>query len=671
MITSLSELDERVWQFVETTVASRHPDRDITASSSILQDLVDTLTSAGTDDPTWKFGCRRVLQKTVSELTGKPELWQQAAKMLAIYLSTAWCHAHPRADMSVSRGQGGLAADRVHPVELKLAHSFLSQFLSSASTAQRIIFLRSLDEWPTLQALYDVLPSLDLSCEEMAEFLVHMENSVGRDGAFGSILSACQQWASRHLTTAQALVQEWLRGGSHIRQISIRTLEPLIEGAVFASHDHQFRKLVLSQLEEMRTKEAWELAVFVECHAWPEAELSDCNNRHAALNERVRRMPGMLVGTAIWALARDAPRCPNKTLETMLQLLALLPESIDSEDRRRIALTVVDVATRVLIAAGSVVIQSQSLARILDYAKAIPANWNLWPLDFFLTNLADVLPELVRQYLESWLEQEVDIISKGERSFDELLPSFADKYSELVAGWLLRWMVASRRELRFISVSLFGRRRSLTLPPAVVKSLSATRARALTHVLAGGELLPGAIWVPSLIALAVARPELLAEIRTILMEDALLQYPGIVRDALRQWAGQPWAEAANLINERLDANQEDAKRKTEIPELAIHPSFATWYHRQNEAMEEAMRGAHAQSIAALIATRIPIARGEGSSWSGDPAEMEHFSHFEVSGELPLLDLIDPVEAKLRRLRRNQEAQRLCDAAEAEDHARSS
>jgi hypothetical protein len=192
----------------------------------------------------------------------------------------------------------------------------------------------------------------------------------------------------------------------------------------------------------------------------------------------------------------------------------------------------------------------------------------------------------------------------------------------------------------------------------------------LIHVLASSGVLHGAVWVNVLIDLALTRPELLHEVAQVLAEDAMDQYPGVLRKALARWEGQqPWGDAAHKIAKSLSQHQEDWAKKASVPELSYSPTSEEWRLAQQSQLDEAYRDAQETTLVAQIATRVPIARGEGSSGIfGDPSQPTPFQHFETSMEYPALDVIDPVAAMLRRFSRRQHAEKLITQADKEEHA---
>lgn len=668
MTGAIEEIGQRIRRFLEEALAQRKPDRDIPASESIVHDLVNQLTLIGADDESWRSSLREVVRPSVQVLANRPEHWNSAAKLASIYLSSEWRDNHPRADKTVSRGRQEVPG-QVHPVKIDIARHLMEQLFTVAGTQQRIFFLGSLDDWSTLFSFQSLIPYLDFTREELAAFLIHIQEFGKNDGALGGILIACGEWAQNHPREAEGFIRAWLASTEPVRKVSSRFMERLIAGAVASSPDDSFRSWVLSQLDGMPTKDAWNLAVFVECHAWPLSQYSDVDKRHAALVRRVSKMPEVLISTGLLALTNDAPYFPHNVLHTAVKLFELLPTTMATNELNKLAFMLVDLAARVTIVGKSIPLSSQPFERILNYAKSIPISWNLWPLDALLSNLVNEWPDLVRQFLASWLEAAVNAIVEDHRSLEEMFSQVEHKHSELLLQWLLTWMVSPSETLRFVATTLFGRRRSAEIPSDAVKGISELRLRALVHILASSTSLSGTTWIPILLRLALIRTTLLDEIRTVLLEEAVVQFPRVLLDNLRIWAQPTFENAAKTISEVLNRNRTNSELKRNVSELSIHPAFAIWHQRQNEAMEEAMRQAYARSVTAKIATQIPIARGEGNSWSGDPDARVSFSRFEFSGDFPTLDLIDPLEARMRRAKQHDLVRHLVEAAEAEDNAR--
>ena len=241
------------------------------------------------------------------------------------------------------------------------------------------------------------------------------------------------------------------------------------------------------------------------------------------------------------------------------------------------------------------------------------------------------------------------------------------KRPDSLLQWLLTWMVAPSEALRFVATTLFGRRRSAEIPSDAIKGISELRLRALVHISLAA-LLSGTTWIPVLLRLALIRTPLLDEIKTVLLEEAVIQFPGSYW-IIYEFGISRHSRMQQNHHELLNKNRTNSELKGSVSELSIHPAFAIWHQRQNEAMEEAMRQAYARSVTAKIAKQIPIARGEGNSWSGDPDDRVSFSRFEFSGDFPTLDLIDPLEARIRRAKQHDLVRYLVGAAEAEDNAR--
>lgn len=666
MNSTLEELGQRLWDFLKAAITAREPERDIPVSEALVRDILHNITEIGVDEDTWSSSLAQLVMQAVEALQNRPELWNLATNLASIYLSDSWQFAHPRADMNISRGQG---PNTTHPVPLNVAQILLKQLLANATSEQRIEFLKLLDDWSTLMVFKELLPFLPLTAVEMAVFLVHTQEFAKNDGALGGILASCSDWARSHPEPAHILIRDWFAGHMPARSISARCIEPIIEGTVISEQDTAFREWVLSQLDAMRSKEAWELAVFVELRAWPQAELHDIHRRHAALIDRVRRMPEILLGTAIVALGTDAAQFPNAVLQTGLQLIELMPDSAKGDEQAKLAFRLVDLAARVISAKKSSSLSLDSLESVLNYVNNIPSNWNLWPFDVVVNYLIGQNVHTVRQHLGSWLEHQADSIARGHRSLEEMFSLVSSNHHDLLVQWLLFWMVAPSEKLRFVAAILFGRRRSVALSDNTIANMTEKRLRALIYTIVGSTALPGTIWIPMLFKLAIGQPSLLNEIKTVLLIDGIAQYPSAIERHLHLWNQAPWIDSANHLREELERNSKSNELKLEIPELSIRPSLSIWYQRQYEAVQESMREAYSRSITAQIATQIPIARGEGNSWSGDPDDHEKFSKFEFSTEMPVLDIVDPLAARMRRIEQNKLARELIRLAEEEDNAR--
>jgi hypothetical protein len=671
VISSLEEIGERIWRFLEEALTERKPDRDIPVSEGILRDLVDTLSAGGFDEEHWKAGRRTVILRSVRALAGQPERWNEAAKLAAIYLSSDWRPEHPLADLSRSRWQVGPDHQPVHPIPVDLQLPLLKELVAFAKSDERVRFLQSIADLGVCRGLLKLLPDLDLGGEEMVALLIRIAEFF-RDGPLSALLQAMIQWAQQHPTKARSIVDRWLDKTPVEARLSIAVVETLIDGIIAGSNDHIWRDHIIDRLDERATEEAWQLAAFVACFAWPEQERKDVCKRHEALVARIKKLPELMVWTGIRALARDAREFPLETLETALRLYNLLPASVGGEQRVAAAVALLDTAYRAAFAAKDKVISQRPFLQVLDHMLVVPPDRDVSLLDAFLDEFAGEAEPEVRKFVQAWLARHAMAIEGGGKSLRELFPLIVNRNPDRADGWLVEWMIASSPDLRRIAAALLGRRRTAALPQAEIASLSETQVKAIAYVLAGGGMLIGNIWVPALVELGRARPDLLDLIQKLLLEDAADQYPGILRHAIRRWDGEePWSAAARTITGHLDARQKAWRRKGEVPELTICPAFTTWQERQRQTMEEEFRRAEKDFVFLRIAVKIPMARGEASNWSGDPSEQTPFRQYETSREFPALDVVDPVEAELRRLQRRREAERLIAQADAEKHARPS
>src|SRR5262249_54749011 len=176
-------------------------------------------------------------------------------------------------------------------------------------------------------------------------------------------------------------------------------------------------------------------------------------------------------------------------------------------------------------------------------------------LDFLLEDLVDTEELSVSRFLAQWLFAHRGSIAQGGVSLEELFPLLVQKGPDRATAWLLTFMLSPDRELRAIASILFGRHRTAAIPQEFLQHLSRVAASALAHVLAGGESLPGNVWIPCLVGMAHMRVDLLEVTKTLLLEDAAQQYPGELRRALERWSESPWLEAAQTILDRLERSR--------------------------------------------------------------------------------------------------------------------
>jgi hypothetical protein len=659
MTNDLHKIGERVWRFLEQALDGRDPDRDVPAAQVILHDLVDTISGTGLTKERWDADLLRTVDVPVKALLSHPERWNEAIKLTAIYFSSEWRNEHPFADITISRGIGTPIQTPLHPIDIDLELPLLKQLLARADEESRIRFFSDISEHAVLNALKVVLPTFDLTFREMVT-LIHRVGLLGdQNFGTGSFYEAVLRWSTTHPAIARQIADAWLIREPSASSLSADALLGFVRGAVVEAINLDWRDKVLEQLDTRFSEDDSRLAVFVANLAWPRSRHADVEARHGFLVSRIQRRPELLVETGIRAMFLDASEFPLETLETALTLWRLLPKS-SSEDTRLVAATaLIECGSRATVSAKKKNLPLEPFTQILPFAIVVPlesTTGQLSRLDFLLEDLVDAEELPVCRFLEQWLFAHRGSIAKGGASLEELFPLLVQKGPDRATAWLLAFMISPDRELRAVASILFGRHRTTTLPREFLQHLSRVATSALAHVLAGGESLPGEVWIPCLVDMGHMRVDLLEVIKTLLLEDAAQQYPGELRRALDRWSEPPWLEAAQTILDRLERTRREWQLRGEIPELSLRPARGPWLQREQQALSEAVRRAQGKAIFMRIATKVSIARGGASSWTGSPDHRVPFSVFQTSVELPMLEVIDPVAAMLRRLSRRREAE---------------
>lgn len=661
MNNNLHKIGERLWRFLEQALSGRDPDRDVPAAQEILHDLVDAISGPGLTKDRWDADLLRTVDAPVKALLRHPEDWNEAIKLTAIYFSSEWRHEHPFADITISRGVGSSTQASLHPIKIGLELPLLKQLLARAEEEARIRFFSGISEHAVLNALKIILPTFDLTFREIVALIDHVELLRDQNFGTGSFYEAIFRWSITHSATARQIVDAWLMCEPSASSLSSDALLQFVRAAVAEADNLDWRDKVLEQLDTRFSEEDARLGVFIANLAWPRSRHADVEARHRFLISRIQRRPELLVEAGIHAMFLDASEFPLEALETALNLWRLLPKS-SSEHMRRIAATaLIECGSRAIVSAKKKDLPLGPFTQILSLAIIVPpesTGGQLNRLDFLLEDLVDAEEVSVCRFLAQWLLSHRDSIAQDGTSLEELFPLLVQKGPDRATAWLLTFMISPDRELRAIASILFGRDRTATIPQEFLQHLSKVAASALAHILAGSENLPGQVWIPCLVGMAHMRVDLLEVTKTLLLEDAAQQYPGELRRALDRWSEPPWLEAAQTILDRLERTRREWQLRGEIPELSLRPARGPWLQREQQALSEAVRRAQGKAIFMRIATKVPIARGEASSWTGSPDHRVPFSSFQSSVEFPMLEIIDPVEAKVRRIAQRRKAEEL-------------
>jgi hypothetical protein len=654
----ISDISSRVWSFLQTAMEDREPTRDIAVAKAIVSDIYGLLAKAKRKGVAIEPLHVQAVERTVSELVLAPARWSRAIMLAHLYLHN---ERHDQTDSTEPQDQLNL--------QFNLGDSLLDALLGRARSDDRIQFFQNIDDWQVYHAVEQVLPTAILTEQEVLALLVHSAEFGRGDMALGLVLQAISKWASNQPDVAMSIVNQWVDDQVAVSALDESAIRSLVTGVVRGSSDVAWRNTIVDKLDSKGRKQDRKLALILICHAWPVSDEDQVEERHKSLIERTRRYPEFLVDTALWAIRFDTEKHPIEAFATARKLYALLPDDSNDVLIRNATAGLIAVAWRAIPEAKQKELDLTSFIEVLDYALNYAPELDLLKLDSVLSDLSSTAEEQVGNFLQKWITKYGGNLSTGDHPLNELFPLLFNKRPGLMDDWLVGWMVSASSELRKISAILFGRRTTKLLPRESLLKMSRSRVYALCHILTGSPFVHGSIWVPALMKLGTVRPDTLDLVKECLQEDALEQYPGYLRESLTQWPdAEPWARARAQLFDRLDARLAAKDLRRGISELHYFPTQSVWRERQQAELAKSMATAQQKSVWMQIATRVPIARGESSSQTGDPNEAVPFTHYEGSLELPALEIVDPVQARLRGLEHQRQAERLIAIADGEDHA---
>jgi hypothetical protein len=643
--TAFAKVEEAVWQFLEQALGDPKPEPEdlVARSSEVLHGVVDVLPT--TDEGEWNQGRRAVVLKAAHALSGRPEKWQAAVQIGSDYLARDWRPEHPRLDVSMSRNHPGRPP--LHPVHVDLQDSLLEALFEVSTPEARKHFLSEVSTWNVLRAVSERVAKGDLTEDEVTAFLVASGRFNPEDGGFSEVEASLLEWARRLPERAVAVVDAWLLDHRPAAEISPTVVSLLVEGAVVGLGNTAWRDRVLEHLDHRGTEAALRLAAHLSYSAWPSTEASNVERRQKLLLERALRLPEVLVPTALAALRRDTGTHPEETFEAAVRLFNGLPlSSMSSEKSLAALLELLHVGVRSLSAAKAAEKNLQPYLEMLAILPGLPLGHHR--LDALLRDLVNVDGEAVFSALTDFVVRRSSAIVESAKSFGEIFPRLSGDHPAVTDRWILRWMISKSPEARLLGSTLFGRRRDGL--PAAVATLAPDEVYALALALGSAQRMVGGAWVPALVELGRVRPELLSLIEEILVDHAAEQYPGTLRRALVAWeADDAAAPYAIRVQKHLEHKEGLWTPRENVAELRYFPALRHWNERQDRAASEAAERAQQQSPLLALISKVPIARGEATSWSGNPDEQMKFARYETTAEFPALDMVDPFEAeKLRR-----------------------
>lgn len=675
MVSEIEPIGARIAIFLERALIDLEPERDGPGSEQICGDLLKVLDSAAAWEvadeasarESWRDALERIAKQVAMVFEDRPEQWSRVAKLAAIYIRSAWVPKHCLAKYDMQRRQPG--GPVLHYVELDFATPFLRGLLPSARAEQRAVFFDEIKSWEVWTALANALDSFPPTSEELAAAFRSFDTFSRNDGARGDIFEKLMAWAASVPDVVQRVVDGWLSQEPAYALLDREPIRLLVE-ALVEQHGADEKIIVwkdrlIDSLSRRNEEHYWKLAALLACFAWPKEPPTLVAVRHASLLEHVRRLPGRLVNVGLFAMIRDAKDWPTEAVGTTIKLLEMAPADAGDE----YPLIVAQVAHRALREAREKGRDVSFLDPLLPVLLHIPIeqSGSGIGLDSFLAILFDADAARARSFVTQWLKNHASAPRDRILSLEDILPSLVHKMGPVQeAVWITGFMVSPSARLRMMASYLLGARRG-ALPAEAYRELDEKQVRALAHLLAGGPIL-GKVWVPALFRLALAKPSAMSAIRSILLEDAAVNYPSSCRASMKIWS-----EAKGLLPDVLIATGEireelerrlaglDAShsRKRNIGELAqYHPAHEAWIAEQQRIMDSSFQSAQSRSALIQLATRMPVARGSHALMSLEQQQPTELKEHTGSFELPIAEALDPLGARLARFEHYQKAEAL-------------
>jgi hypothetical protein len=648
---------DRIIAFLRDARAQRVPDRDILLAKQIF-DEIDIATAQKTVEIR-RTTLEIIAQPVIEELISHPEAWSEAINLIAIYLDE---------DRTLEAKRSGELSD-----SLRLSTVVLRGFLRG-NQADRSVFFQTIDEWNVLHALEPILPEFDLEAKEAVALLTRVDTFTANDMARSTPMAALKQWATAHEATAKHIVEAFLDNENWAKELDLSLVQILIEGAVqeqVSSRD--WRDTVIMRLLATNDERRWALAAIIACFAWPKPE-PHVEARHEALLKHVERLPHRLVDVGLRALTRDARSYPAASIRTALRLVALDPaETLEFTQRQIRSGYLAEIGWRTLLGAKGEAAAPEGIHDLLPHVLDVPLRAARGEVDRLVAELATFEPECAEAFAAEWLAGHVDELREGLMTLQDALPLLEQRRgSEAMGALLIRCLVDRRPELRLAAAFLVARKRGHVIHDSAFRALSVRQVEALAHELTGIGI-PGQIYVPLLLRLAVTRAEVRQMVREILLEEAVEDYPGVCRDLLARWneaneSGDPEMTALRVdLAARIEQRITRYQPQQGIPELWVtSPARSHWLSLQNRIFQETLRQQRnsGQHPFLALAVQVPIARGEGTKISAtDEAAVPFTTHSTVM-EFPARDSIDRIAPGLSRIRHRQRAAALLEQAEA-------
>lgn len=653
---SYRSIGDRIVAFLKDALAQRAPNRDIPLAKQIF-DEIDTVTTqmsvAGHET-----ALEAIAQPVIAEFVSHPKAWGEAINLITIYLDE---------DRTLDAKRPGEL-----PGSLRLSTVVLRGFLRG-NQADRSVFFRAIDEWNVLHALEPILPEFDLEAEEAVALLQRVDVFTANDMARREPMAALRQWAATHEATARRIVEAFLGKESWARELDLSLVQILVEGAVQEQASSlDWRDTVIKRLRDTNDEQQWALAAVIACFAWPKPE-PRVEARHDSLLKHVERLPHRLVDVALRALTRDARSYPVASIRTALRLVALDPaETLELTQRQMRANNLAELGWRALLGAKGESTAPDGIYDLLPHVLDVPLLAARGGVDWLVAELVTFEPERAEAFAAEWLARHVDELREGSLTLQDALPLFEHRRgSEAMGAFLIRCLVDRWPELRLAAAFLVARKRGYVIHNNAFRALSIRQAEALAHELAGIGI-PGQIYVPLLVRLAITRVEVRKTVRAILLGEAVEDYPGVCQDVLTRWDEVHETDDPAITSLRADLAAWLEQRITryqpqkDIPELWVtSPARSHWASLQNRTFQETLRNERnsGRHPFLALAVQVPIARGEGTRISTTDEVLPFVTH-AAAIELSARDSIDRVAPGLSRIRHRERAAALLEQAES-------
>jgi hypothetical protein len=656
----MTTLNEEAVAFFERIVVDWDPEWAIPAAEAIGRRIAEEWPREGSWDPNF----RDLASAVAKPFRARADTWNQLVRAAGIYFHAVDVHEdHPKADKSSWKQRAG---EKIFSARVPLAAEFLIELINGSEAELRRQFLREpAGWWPHLTrgVSRDALARMVLDADDLLALLPPLHEQTKDDLMAGEIQLAVRKWGEVNVGTACLVVEGWVRGDRRVRAIPTEYVQMLAEGVVRATGAAEWRDRMIGILSEGTTPDEWGLAARLACFAWPDPN-PPASERHRLLLEHIRKMPAVLARHGLDACARDARTHPAAALRTAVEIRALAGGVVAPDV---LALHLAWVARQAALGLRDCPDDTAAIVEALPELVATPPVGRDH-LDGVLWVLATSDEGHVYTFLRHWLTLQATALGAHPPPIDEAMPLLAGVLGGArLAVWLLEWMVDPNPVTRSIAAALHqqGPDREISEMPALTNE----QALALAHqLLSLQNLRPASIGI--LLELIAVHEVVRGELGPAFLDELPLQLPGATRVLLdarlgdESRAAHPAArELLEGLRSRIEGLRVTGERQNIIPELNgtmdVEPIWNELFQRKVREEHEAIVGA-GRSLAALLATRVPIARGAQSRLTAESDEITPFQEIRSEVEYPILPGIDPIGDVLRRRRHLERVAKILD-----------